>query len=68
MIYALEALIGSGTLDADETTRAADQLARNEEVYRQGLATVLADARFTPVGAAAFEGLRRHMNSRGQSG
>ena len=34
----------------------------NEAALAQGLATVMANARFTPVGAAAFEGLRRSMS------
>ena len=59
MIYALKALVASGELDARETGLAADRLAVNEAALAQGLATVMANARFTPAGAAAFEGLRR---------
>ena len=61
MVYALKALIASGQLDAGETGLAADRLTVNETAVAQGLATVMAHARFTPLGAAAFEGLRRSM-------
>ena len=59
MVYALKALIASGELDARETGLASDRLSVNEAAQAQGLATVMDNARFTPVGAAAFEGLRR---------
>jgi len=59
MVYALKALIASGELDAREAGLASDRLAMNEAALAQGLATVMANARFTPVGAAAFEGLQR---------
>jgi hypothetical protein len=62
MAYALKALIGSGQLDAREAVQAGQQLALNEAALTQGLATVMAHARFTPVGAAAFAGLRRSVS------
>jgi hypothetical protein len=61
MTYALRALIGSGRLGATEEARARDQLLRNRRIYEQGAATVQAHARFTPVGAAAFDDLQRYM-------
>jgi HEXXH motif-containing protein len=57
MIHTLRALLASGALDAAETTAAHARLERNEAAYGAGLATVLANARFTPAGAAAFEAL-----------
>ena len=68
MIYALDALIASGRLDADETTRAGAQLDRNEKAYTDGLKTVLAEAQFTTAGAAAFDGLRRFTEARARAG
>jgi hypothetical protein len=62
MVYALKALIASGELDAREAGLASDRLAMNEAALAQGLVTVMANARFTPVGAAAFEGLQRSMS------
>jgi HEXXH motif-containing protein len=68
MIYALEELIASGQLDRDETMRARARVRQNEQAYEHGLATVLAHARFTPPGAAAFDGLRRFMDGRDPTG
>ena len=62
MIWAIEALIGSGLLSVRETAHAREQLAVNERTCEQGLATVFADARFTPAGAAIFDGLRRYID------
>jgi hypothetical protein len=64
MIWALEALVGSGQLSGAETLRAGDQLAVNERACDEGLATVFADARCTPAGAAVFDGLRRYIDGR----
>jgi hypothetical protein len=62
MSYALRSLVESGQLNESERGRARDQLSRNQKVYQQGLETVLSHARLTPVGAAAFERLRQHMD------
>ena len=64
MAYALRTLIDSGRLNGPEMKRAVDQLVHNEQIYRSGIATVSAHARFTPVGAAAFEALRNAMGGR----
>ncbi len=64
MAYALRALIGSGCLDVGEAARARQQLARHDASVDRGLATVLAHARLTQAGAAAFGGLRGHLDDR----
>jgi HEXXH motif-containing protein len=64
MIYALEALIRSGQLDADEIVAAREQLHCTERAHAEGLATVSAHASFTPPGAAAFAALGDYMERR----
>ncbi|MFI4933216.1 MAG: aKG-HExxH-type peptide beta-hydroxylase [Caulobacterales bacterium] len=66
MIYVLEALIGSGRLRPEEVPQAHNQLRHSQEAFDDGLATVLAHARFTPAGAAAFAQVQRYMHARGQ--
>jgi hypothetical protein len=65
MAYALEALLGSGRLDAAEAAEARDQLTASQGACERGLKTVLAHARFTPAGEATFDGLRRYLADRG---
>jgi HEXXH motif-containing protein len=62
MIYALEALIASGLLTGCEAACAHEQLTANERACDDGLQIVFAHARFTPPGAAIFDGLRRYMD------
>jgi HEXXH motif-containing protein len=62
MIYALEALIGSGLLGDNELAWAREQLMVNEQACDGGLEIVFAEARFTPAGTSAFAGLRHYMD------
>jgi hypothetical protein len=67
MAHALRAMLASGALDPAEAGRARAMIDRNRAAYEAGLRTVLAGARFTPAGAAAYEGLRRDMDGPGQA-
>jgi HEXXH motif-containing protein len=64
MIFTLRALIDSGALTPAETAQARDQLRVDLAAYDDGLATLLANAQFTPVGSGVFEHLRRYMDAR----
>jgi len=61
MAYALRALLASDALTMAERGEARDLLAGYEHAARQGFETVMVHARFTPAGAAAFEGLRAYL-------
>ncbi len=62
--YVLESFLRHGVLTGEELETARRHVAASERAYAEGLATVEANAQLTPAGAAAFAGLRRHMNSR----
>lgn len=64
MIYMLRSVIASGRLDTQEIDHAHDRLAQNLSAYDEGMATLLGGARFTPVGATAFEHLQLYMGRR----
>lgn len=61
MIHTLEALLGSGVLDQDEAAKARARLDQHRAGYADSLAVVMANARFTPAGAATFEAMRAAM-------
>lgn len=61
MVHALEAIADAPALDEGERAAIAAKLARNGASWTAGCATVDAHARFTPEGAAIFEGCRQAM-------
>lgn len=67
MIHALSALQISGALNPAEAARAPALIDRYRAAYAEGLEIVLAGARFTPAGAAVYEGLARYMDEPGRA-
>jgi HEXXH motif-containing protein len=61
MIYTLRALLASGVLKPEETDRARVRLNQYLTAHADSLALVMAHARFTPAGAAAFDAMRAAM-------
>jgi hypothetical protein len=67
MIHALSALLACGALNPAEAAREPTLIDRSRAAYAEGLAIVLAGARFTPTGAAVYEGLARYMTGPGRA-
>ena len=59
MIDCLQRLLRSSELTADEHSAAQVALAQHQAEYEAGLATVAASARFSDIGAAAFDAMRQ---------
>jgi HEXXH motif-containing protein len=61
VVHALRSLCDSGLLSESERVAARAKLARSQTAYEQGLATVIASARFTPAGRAIYDELQCFM-------
>ena len=61
MIHTLRRLIASGVLTPHEVDSARASVERHRAAYADGLASVMAHARFTSAGAKAFDAMRAAM-------